>query len=143
MQATSTKTLSVTLCTPGVRTVLAAAWRECWFDEDAREGHGVLPVVALRSVVRQEHGCYRLGDALSGKEGMVQEVVDGLVALHPEYGLVVFEEVRGHVDTPTFRGRLVVCPWPPEEDNRRLAPVLEELILSWPVRDEARRHGGP
>jgi hypothetical protein len=122
----------VAMCPPAVRTVVVQAWLD---EPDRVSEHRVYPVLALRSYLSHDYtrpretGPDRYPETAATHAAMtelgwhhdpnVYATIEAIVA-HEEFGLVGTEV--GHFDHDNSAHEVVACPWPPDEDEERLAP---------------------
>ena len=126
------RTLSVALVAPAVRTVVA----EVWLDDGAPK-HAFFPVLAIAARVERTYSA--VSDAEPDEGGTEKELLEAgwSVAEQAVRHDVLFEDpVYGDLTTDAeyrednehSRIAVCACPWPPAEDEERLAPVVARLV---------------
>jgi hypothetical protein len=129
--------------------VLVQAWASLEGDSLAT-GHGVFPVLALQSTVSRKFERAFYGESLPRSDGTEEELTSdhwSLTGQEAEIAAVILDDEL-HDLVPhslPYRGssnaveRLVVCLWPPEEDEERLRGVVEELTRQAEETERSRR----
>jgi hypothetical protein len=124
-----TRDTAVSLCQPAVRLVLV----EVSAGDDGETWHNVHPVVALLARVQQTFrsrgNSTRSGTArtLEDKGWQLSEQTAETVAvyLNEEGDLFLYPDPDSEYPSAY---RLVPCPWPPDEDDRRLQPLVQKMV---------------
>jgi hypothetical protein len=129
---------TLAMCAPAVRMVVVDVWANqledgSWDDAD----HAIYPVLAI--LAKQEHRYVqpfseqRPPDIAPTSEAMEslgwryesrQAIAFDVVVNSPEHGVCDGALAFGGSNEGY---RAVACPWPPEEDPERLAPIIDEL----------------
>lgn len=139
-------TQHVVLTTPGTRmvVVLACAWTESETEEWKSEAE-ICPVVALETRVTNRYSKkIRQGDSYDpgithdemleiGWRPWEHRLEHGALYVSPTDGNLASTIDRWNIEDHVI-DRILVCPWPPEEDNQRLMGVIlkmrEDIIKS-------------
>jgi hypothetical protein len=137
--ARHTRVISVALATPAVRMVCIAAYHTPSAETGEPEGvfHEVAPVLALRSTAQVEYrrAMARGGVGLdvtheelvaAGWRPSLQWVRHDALVLDTDSGEVV-DTVEHFGGCDHCEWVLELAPWPPEEDEARLAAAIREL----------------
>ena len=124
---------AVALCTPAIRTVVvrASAWRETP-NSPLEVEHEIVPVLAMRATTSRCYG-HEERDAEEYFEEAalldngwyfdhVAESVEPILA-DRELGLVGLDDTS----CSNTAEEIVACPWPEDEDEDRLAKVIERV----------------
>jgi hypothetical protein len=145
--------LAVSLCAPAVRLVVVGAWAYRERQGGWAAASAVRPVVALQAALTRafakpyagpdppsgagtENDLLKAGWRLAGEESNTTALV-----VDPEYGLIGYDDPLVG-DYENGERQLVPAPWPPAEDEERLAPVVAEMkqrALARAKGQEARR----
>lgn len=132
-------TTAVALCAPAMRMVVVAVWATrfpdgTWESDD----YEIFPVLAIQA---QHRHCYRRPYTGSLARNTAPEH-EALVALGwtydggssgLEYDALIWTEDFGLSDASlvcnaeNMYHNIVACPWPAEEDEEQLAPIIEGL----------------
>lgn len=129
--ANDNRSLAVALVQPGVRMVIVQVWI-C----DEQPGHDFVPVLAIESHIKR---CFSKGYVgnhprtcdtekeliENGWDFQGQHVDRHAIYLCPEGFLMSTEE--DDLVSSNGDGQLAVCPWPPEQDEEKLADVVAAL----------------
>lgn len=149
-----TKSLSV--ATPGVRTLVVAAWAGRDGNGPWEADHEVWPVLAVQAAVVQRYQtddddaqAHPSSSATAGAEGWLltdtEERHDLLVA-DQDYGLIPARDLANLIGHGGAVTASVSAYWPTDKDRERLSPVIGRLKAEAVKRAEARAsasEGGP
>jgi hypothetical protein len=122
--------LSSTMCCPAIRLMYVQA-----AVDDDEVWVNIYDVVALRNSIEADcHHSYR-ARAVPTIEGMAEagwsvdvpfSYLEGVIVT--DEGLVTTRDEELHASNAV--GEIVVCPWPREEDETRLRPIIDKLIAA-------------
>jgi hypothetical protein len=134
--ATVTHPVSVALCQPSVRMMAV----DVRVDDDGVSGHRVYPVVAIQAEVQRRfekgyegNNCpYEYGNERElrrmGWRLKAQETYTAALIVNDDHRLFpIYAYQRLGAMLAGAQWSLVCCPWPAEEDDVRLAPIVAEL----------------
>lgn len=143
---------SATVSVPAVRLVAVYAW---WEETEQQAKHDVLPIVGLRTCVFHEYsieaprfcpppchsheGYLRKGWKYDGQDCETECLIVG------EVGVESLDDAFLGVSA-CLEPEIVAAPWPQEEDEVRLAPVIEhkkQAVMSWQMRQESLQPPAP
>lgn len=139
--------LSVQLCPPAVRMVVINAW--AWAEDGKVLGASqVLPVLALQAAVTRRFRKLTHEERYPDTSGTERELIEkgwnldeqdarvSALICDKEYGLIAHDDLLFESDNSLMR--LVCTPWPPEEDEKRLAPIRGEVEQEIVERESKR-----
>lgn len=131
------KVTHVSMCPPAVRTVVIEAWAD---DDKTPPAAVVYPVIALQTIISDTYSRRRLlanRSDVARTAGTHDELVAAGWMLAFQNNVVEAVYVDSD-DMPPIRTtahevanvvtRVVVCPWPPEEDDSRLQVHIEKAV---------------